>query len=82
MNYDSRLWPDSADELQQVAPAKRDAAGGRREARPRHVDEYGAAAAGHARTGIVVDLDENVVEPVVPPQPVARLLAERRKGLL
>lgn len=35
------------------------------------MDENGAAAAGHARPGIVVDFNDHVVEVVVPAQPVA-----------
>ena len=50
---------------------QRDAAGGRREARPGHMEEDGAAAAGHPRPGVVVDLDDDVVEAVVAPEPVA-----------
>ena len=50
---------------------ERDAARGRREARPRHMDEHRAAAAGDARPGVVVELDDEVVEMVGAPQPVA-----------
>ena len=31
VNYDSGLWPDSAEQLQEVLPAKRNAPGGGRE---------------------------------------------------
>jgi hypothetical protein len=37
----------------------------------RQMQEYRAAAAGHARPGVVVDLDDEVVQMIFPPQPVA-----------
>ena len=51
--------------------AQRDTACGRAETLPGNVDEYRAAAAGDAGPGIVVDLDDQVVEPVVTAEPVA-----------
>jgi hypothetical protein len=44
------------------------------------MDKDRAAAAGNTRPGVVVDLDKNVVEVVVPPQPVAPLLGRPPKG--
>ena len=38
---------------------------------PGHVDEYGAAAAGDARPGVVVDFDDQIVEVVGAAEPVA-----------
>jgi hypothetical protein len=35
------------------------------------MNEYGAAAAGDAGFGVVVDFDKQVVEPVIPPKAVA-----------
>ena len=40
-------------------------------ARPCDMDEHGAAAAGDARPRVVVDLDNQIVETVVAPEPVA-----------
>ena len=50
---------------------ERDAAGGAGPVRPRHMHEHRAAAAGDARAGVVVELDDEVVEAVVAPEPVA-----------
>jgi len=71
MNYDSRLWRKTAQQLQQLDASQRDTSGGRGKAFPGDMDKHGAAAAGHARSGIVVDFDDQVVETVVPPEPVA-----------
>ena len=38
------------------------------------MQKNGAAAAGYPRTNVVVDLDDEVVEMIVPPEPVARLI--------
>jgi hypothetical protein len=38
------------------------------------VNEHGAAAAGDARAAVVVDLDEEVVKPIVAPEPVASVI--------
>ena len=37
---------------------------------PRHMDEHRTAPAGDARPGVVVDLDDEIVQPVATPQPV------------
>src|SRR5690349_23453664 len=39
------------------------------------MQEHRAAATGHARRGVVVDLDDEIVEMVVAGEPIARLLA-------
>src|SRR5215470_4074751 len=72
LNRDSGPRPEPREEAQQRRRMERDAAGGRSEALPRHMQEYGAAAAGGARPRVVVDLDDEVVEVIVAPQPVAR----------
>ena len=48
----------------------------------RHVDENGAAAAGHARPGVVVDFDDHVVEAVAAAQPVAWFIGRAPEGLV
>jgi len=60
-----------ADELQQIVALERHAAGGRRQTRPGDMDEDGAAQPGHPRPGVVVDLDDQVVEAIPPAEPVA-----------
>ena len=57
-----------------AAAVKRHAAGGRRKARPGHVHEHGAAAAGDPRPGVVVELDDEIVETVGAPEPVAGMI--------
>ena len=49
----------------------RHAAGGRPEILARQMQEYRAAAAGDARRGVVIDLDDEIIEVVVAPEPVA-----------
>ncbi len=73
------LRSKAAQKLQEIVPAQRDAACCRCEARPSHMDKHRAAATSHARTGIVIDLDENVVEPVVAPQMVAPFIGRTVK---
>src|ERR1043166_1720263 len=50
------------------------------EIRARHMDEYGAAASTHQRPTVVVDLDDEVVEPIVAPQAVAGLAVGEPNG--
>jgi hypothetical protein len=71
MNHNSRLRSDTAQELPKIAQPQRNAASGRREARPRDVDKDGAAPTGDAGPGVVVKLDKDIVEPVMAPKPVA-----------
>ena len=47
---------------------------------PRDMDEHGAAAAGHARPGVVVDFDDQIVETVVPAQPIAWFIGRPAEG--
>ena len=39
------------------------------------MQEYRAAAAGNARRGVVIDLDDEIVEMVVAPEPIATVIA-------
>jgi hypothetical protein len=56
---------------EKVVFRQRDTARRGRETLPRHMDENGAAPAGHARSRIVVDLNDEIVKAIVPPQAVA-----------
>lgn len=58
-------------ELQQIAPAKRHTSRGRCKALAGDMNEHGAAAPGYPRPGIVVDLDNQIVEAVISSKPVA-----------
>ena len=44
------------------------------------MQKHRAAAAGHPRAGIVVDLDDEIVEMVIPPQPVAWFSGRAAEG--
>ena len=46
------------------------------------MQEHGAATAGNARTKIVIDLDDEVVEVVLPCQPVAGLVIDQPDRLV
>ena len=61
---------------------ERDAAGGRRKARPGGMDEHRAAAAGDARPRVVVELDDEIVERVGARQPVGRAAGGTLTGRL
>src|SRR6516164_6223571 len=70
---DPRPWSDARQQTPKIGGGKRDTSRRWRALRPRDVHKDGAAASGHARTGVVVDLNDEVVEMIVPPQPVAFL---------
>jgi len=70
MNYDPRMRADARQQPAQRVQSKRDTAGGRREAFACGMDEDRATAPGDARPGIVVDLDNEVVERVGAGEPV------------
>jgi hypothetical protein len=55
-------------------------AGGGTEARARDVDENRAAAAGNARPGIMIELDNEVVEMIRPPKSVAGTAFRQQYG--
>lgn len=48
-----------------------DAAGSRPQSRSRHMDEYCAATVRNPGPGIVIELDDQVIEVIIAPQPVA-----------
>lgn len=59
------------EKLAQILEPECNAASRGRKAGPCHVDENAAATAGDARARVVVDLDQEVVEVVIAPQPIA-----------
>ena len=71
MNHDSCFRPQLPGQQSQLARLQSHAARGGAEAWPRHMDEDGAASAGHPRPRIVIDLDNDIVQTVFPPQPIA-----------
>ena len=80
VNHDSCFRAKLPSQHAQFARLERDAAGGRRKARPCHMDKDGAAPAGHARPRIVVDLDNEIVEAVFAPEPIAWFIGRAPKG--
>ena len=82
MNYDSRLRPKPARQHLKIARPKRDATGGRRETRARDVDKDCAASTGNTWPGVVIDLDDDVIEAVGPPQPVAWFIGRPPKCMV
>src|SRR5271168_2634797 len=71
MNHDSGFRAKSPHQHPEIAWSKSDAPGRRREARPRDVDEYRATTSGNSWAGVVIDFNDDVVEAVLPPKPVA-----------
>src|ERR1051325_10901828 len=72
-DHDPRPGAESGDQPAQRVGFQRNASGGRRKAWPRHMDEHGAAPAGDPGPGVVVELDNEVVEGVLTLEPVAWL---------
>ena len=66
----------------QIVGPERDTSRRRRTIRPRQMQEHRAAAAGHPRAGIVVDLDDEIVDMIVPPQPVAWFSGRAAEGAI
>jgi hypothetical protein len=80
MNYDSCVGGEMREQPKQVVFRQRDAARGGGESLPRYMDENGTAPTGHARSRIVVDLNDEIVKAVGPLQAIAWFigrLAER-----
>jgi hypothetical protein len=71
MNHDSRFESEASKQPELVAFCQRDTPRRGRETLPRHMDENGAAPTGHARSDIMVDLDDEIVKTVGAPQAVA-----------
>src|SRR5262249_23669760 len=47
-----------------------------------HMQKHGAAPAGNPGPGVVVDLDQEVVEPILAPEPVAWLIGRAPEWLI
>lgn len=80
MNHDSRLLAQPPDQHPEIARLKRDASGRRRKARSRHMDEDCAAASGNSRARVVIDFDDDVIQMILPPKPVAWFTGRPPKG--
>jgi hypothetical protein len=69
-DFDARARPKMDQKPTQIGSSQRNAAGSRRPVRPRHMHEHRAAHACDARTGVVGDLDHQVIKVVAAPQPI------------
>ena len=81
-DHDAGVRAGAGEQPAQRVGLQRHASGGRREARPGDMHEHGAAAAGDTRPGVVVELDDEVVETIGALQPVAGGPAFSRIGWL
>ena len=82
MNCDSRLRTNPAYQHLQILQPQGYTPSSRRETRPRDMDEYGAAAAGHSGLRVVVNLDKQVIDAIVAPQAVAWFTGRPLKCLI
>lgn len=82
MNLDDCLSRQPGEKPQQIFATQADAARGRREPVAGDMDEDRAAAAGNAGPRIVVDLDNEVVEPVDALEPIARFTGRAPERLV
>ena len=71
LNEDSRIGAEPGQQTAQVGSREGHASRGRRAVRPCQMQEHSAAPAGNPGSGIVVDLDDDVVQGVVTPEAVA-----------
>src|ERR1700681_3238101 len=71
LNHNSGLGPEPPQQMQHRRFRHRDASGGRSEIVARQMQEHRAAAAGDARMGVVIDLDDKIIEMIVALQPIA-----------
>jgi hypothetical protein len=72
-NVDLGLWAKIFQQATQLFLWHGDAAGGGRQARACEMQEDCASAAGNARARVVVDFDNEIIEMIIPPQPVSSL---------
>src|SRR5260370_1664389 len=70
-DHDPRAGAESDEKPAKALRRERDAARGGAKSGAREVHKDRAAAAGNARARVVIELDEQVVEIIVAPQPVA-----------
>jgi hypothetical protein len=71
MNSDSGFRRDARQQNLQIAPAQRNAPGGRCQPRSSDVDKYSAAPAGDTGPRIVVNFDHKIIEIIGSAQTVA-----------
>lgn len=82
IDHDLRSWPEALQQSQHRAASQSDAACSRSEFFTGEMNEHGAAAARNARPGIVIDLDDEIVEMIVAHQPVAGFAGSARDRLV
>src|SRR5439155_1450896 len=73
-NQEPRLRSQHCQESLQVIARERHASRRRRPIRSRHMNDDGAAPTRHARARVMVDLDDEIVEVIVPPEAVAAVI--------
>ena len=79
---DPRSWSCASDDTSQSVSSQRNTTRGWGEPRPCDMHENSAAAAGDARPGVVVQLDDEVVEMVGALEPVARIIGVKPNRLI
>jgi len=79
LNCDSRLLAKDRKQTLQGVRRQRHAARRGRSVGPRHMHEHGAASACHPRAGVVVDLNDEIVEVVGSPEAVAAVAGRASK---
>jgi hypothetical protein len=79
VNNDSRFSPKASQQNLQIAALQRDTTCCGSERFARDVDEHGAAAAGDPRSHIVVDFDNQVVQPIGAAQKIAWFIGRAAK---
>src|ERR1700722_9341083 len=80
---DLRMRAYLTQELQHGRLLHRNASGGRRKIRARQMKEHRTAATGNPGLRVVINLDDEIVEMIVAPQPVAAvIMAERERSVV
>jgi len=82
MNRDSGLWPQSLRQSQQILHSKRHAACSRGKTRAGDVNEHRTPAPSHPGPDIMIDFDEEVVESIATPKPVAWFIGRPGDGTI
>ena len=82
MNHDSRLETQPPHQHPEIVRFQRDASSRRRKAWPGDMDEDRATASGNSRTDVVIDFDDDVVQAIPPPKPVAWFTGRPPKGAI
>ena len=81
-DHDAGAWAKARKQAAQRGTVECDASSGRSKARPRHVNEHRASAAGDSWTAVVVQLDDQVVEAIGSPEPVAGMVRRKTDWLV